>query len=276
MTLATKLAGLRAVMQFDNRWQLLVNRGLFRESLNLYRIRDIEFLEDHRLGDANGARELLTTQMYRPFLERLRKDSSQSAWTVADFGASNAGFPLLLHISGFTLSRVVAVEMNPNIFPRLRFNLEHNVTSLSRGGSPLEMELYNVAIGGARRNVHVSSHGGTGGRILEAPELGGQEAGAPPSGTASVPVWLPEDVLKGRTFDLLKIDIEGAEHEVFSAGKHQCFRRCRYIIMEIHNGVGNPRTILDEMRRIGFASLDPASECEESTAVHAFARMAES
>jgi hypothetical protein len=87
---------------------------------------------------------------------------------------------------------------------------------------------------------------------------------------------LPEDILKGRPFDLLKIDIEGAEHEIFSAGKHQCFRQSRYIIMEIHGGAGNPKTILDEMKRIGFASLDPASNCEESTAVHAFARIAES
>jgi hypothetical protein len=87
---------------------------------------------------------------------------------------------------------------------------------------------------------------------------------------------LPEDILKGRPFDLLKIDIEGAEHEIFSAGKHLCFKECSYVIMEIHGGVGHPRIILDEMKRIGFASLNPTSGTAEDTAVYGFARIAES
>jgi len=130
MSLATKVAGLRAIFRFDNRWPLLFSRGLFGESLNVYRVQDVAFIEDHKLGDANGAREVLTSPMYARFVDELSSRFPRRRWRVADIGASNGGFPLLLHLKGFSLQRIVAVEMNPRICPRLRFNLEHNILTL--------------------------------------------------------------------------------------------------------------------------------------------------
>lgn len=119
----SKFEGLRQVLFFDNRWHLLVSRGLFRESLNFYRVGDVVFLEDHDAGDANGARHVLASNMYRPILRRLNLPPEL---TLVDLGASNGGFPLLLKSMGFTLRRIIAVEMNPATFRRMRFNVEMN------------------------------------------------------------------------------------------------------------------------------------------------------
>jgi hypothetical protein len=96
-----KITGLRQIMQFDNRWQLAVSRALFREPINVYRLGSIVFLEDHSAGDANGARDVLTGSMYRPFLDRL---PLPGRLRLLDLGASNGGFPLLLKAWVLTLS----------------------------------------------------------------------------------------------------------------------------------------------------------------------------
>lgn len=84
MSLQTKINGLKEVWQFDNKIWLTVTKTFFpRETLQIYRYKGLEILVDHAAGDANGAREVLTSQMYRRFLPQIKRGG---AFTVLDLG----------------------------------------------------------------------------------------------------------------------------------------------------------------------------------------------
>src|SRR5438552_1894676 len=121
MKLGNKLVGLRALWRFDNRWQLMINRTFFpRESLLTYKKGDIEFLVDHAAGDHNGTRLCLISDIYTRFLPKMSLGEEIS---VFDLGANGGGFPLMLLLNGKRLSRLVCVEMNPNTYQRLLYNV---------------------------------------------------------------------------------------------------------------------------------------------------------
>jgi hypothetical protein len=58
----------------------------------------MQFLTDHDAGDANGAREVITSGMYRDLLSELDLDGRIN---VLDLGGNNGGFPLLLKAERF-------------------------------------------------------------------------------------------------------------------------------------------------------------------------------
>jgi FkbM family methyltransferase len=215
MSLRNKLRGLKEMWQFENRLPLILTRTLFpRENLHVYRYRGVELLTDLKGGDANGAREVLTSQMYRRFLPQMNLRGELNVF----------GFPLLLATSGLILKKVVSVELNPNTFLRLRFNLERNLTG--------EVVALNQALCGEARDLKIAlGEGSVSDNIYNGGANGGELF-----------------VIEGRTFDDLyetyfgdevvdvcKIDIEGAEFEVFEKPSHQNLARCRYLIMEIHD-----------------------------------------
>ena len=75
MSLKTKWAGLKEIFAFDNRLALIASKLFFpKERLQVYRQNGIQFLSDHDGGDANGAREILTSPMYRSLLDDLKFD----------------------------------------------------------------------------------------------------------------------------------------------------------------------------------------------------------
>jgi len=125
MSLQNKIRGLKEVWAFDNRLWLTLTKTLFRnENLQVYRYKGLDILIDHASGDSNGAREVLTSPMYRRFLSKMTFDGPAN---VLDLGANNGGFPLLLTTSGIELKKVVSVEFNPQTFTRLHFNLTRNL-----------------------------------------------------------------------------------------------------------------------------------------------------
>lgn len=257
MSLRNKLRGLREMWQFENRLPLILTRTLFpRENLHVYRYRGLELLTDLKGGDANGAREVLTSPMYRRFLPQMKL---QGELNVFDIGANNGGFPLLLAASGLLLKKVVSVELNPNTFLRLRFNLERNL--------PGEVVALNEALCGEARQLEIALGEGS---VSDNIYNGGT--------TARDKMF----TIEGRTFDdlygnyfgdevvdICKIDIEGAEFEVFEKPSHQNLSRCRYLIMEIHEGEG--RKTVDLIRRIehlAFARQPQPLDADQS--VHFF------
>lgn len=97
-TLATRLNGLKAVWPFDNRWQLIINRTLFRGTgLAVYKLDGREILVDHRGGDENGTRLCFVSDMYKKYLKVMRLSGPIN---VLDLGANGGGFPLMLVTAG--------------------------------------------------------------------------------------------------------------------------------------------------------------------------------
>ena len=241
MSFQNKLQGIKEIWHFDNRWQLLIARLFFRhELINVYRLKGMNILVDHAAGDANGARETIVSPMYRQFLPRMKLGK---AINVLDIGANNGGFPLMLRANGIALKKLASVEFNPNTFTRLRFNVERNIDCEFIG--------LNAAICGEQRvfELHLGQ-GSVGDSIYQK---------APVNGARLYQI-------KGMTFDeiysssfgedlvdICKIDVEGAEYEIFDSPNHHKLSLCRYLIIEIHDGYEkNPSEVVDKLARLNF------------------------
>jgi FkbM family methyltransferase len=241
---ANKLKGFGQVWSFDNRWHLALQRVFFpRDSLMFYRLGDLEVLVDHAGGDANGAREVLTTRMYTDHLAHIPRDHP---WKVLDFGANNGGFALLLKRLGVALERIVCVELNPRTCIRLRFNLDRNIdapheivnAALCGRSGTLTLDLGEGSVGD---NIYVRYADNARPRVVRA---------------ATFDEIFIEQFGRDAVLDLCKIDIEHAEYEVFASGGHDLVDRCRYLIIEIHPGErGRPEDLVERINGRGFALL---------------------
>ncbi|MFN3386587.1 MAG: FkbM family methyltransferase, partial [Candidatus Thermochlorobacter sp.] len=60
----------------------------------------------------------------------------------------------------------------------------------------------------------------------------------------------------GEKIDVCKMDIEGAEHEIFSMPYHHSLKHVRYLILEIH-GNDNRRkdAVIHALKKLGFKPL---------------------
>jgi FkbM family methyltransferase len=241
MSIKSKVEGIRAIWHFDNRWELLLSRTVFRnDNLNVYRIKGMEILVDHGAGDPNGARYVLVSQMYQHLLGRMKL---QGAINVLDLGANGGGFPLMLRANNIRLGRLVCVEFNPNTFSRMRFNVERNLDC--------EFVGLNAAICGERRPLEIRlGSGDTGDSIYRQPSTGEARA-------YTIDGLTFDDIynasFNGEVIDICKMDVEGAEYEVFATANHDCVSRVRYLIIEIHRIDGqSPADVVAELERLGF------------------------
>ena len=247
MKLRDKLTGLRALWHFDNRWQLIADRLFFKNPLSVYRKGPLEFLIDHDAGDHNGTRLCLISDIYTRFLPKMNLGEEIS---VFDLGANGGGFPLMLLLNGKRLRRLVCVELNPNTFRRLQYNITRNV--------PGEPALINGAVCGEHRQFELSLGRG---------DISDSIYAEPPAGVVA---GKQRHVVQGYTFDELfrahfgsgpvdicKMDIEGAEYEVLASAAHDCLQLCRYLIVELHTTTAEKLQALQrELDAEGFTLLD--------------------
>ncbi len=243
MNIRNKINGIREIMRFDNRWEIIGKR-LFEPNVNeiTYRIGELAILTDHSSGDANGAREVITSKMYRQLLPLLDRTKPLN---VLDIGANNGGFPLLLKLEGFEFNRLAAVEFNPSTFERLKTNIENNFG--------VGYKLLNAGLCGISRILKVDpSLTGTADSIYaQKPSINSVEIEG-----------LTFDEILNRTFededvDICKMDVEGAEFEVFENPGHAGIKRCRSLIIEIHQAPDRPReVVLQKLAELGFEELN--------------------
>ena len=248
INLRNKLIGLRALWPFTNRWQLIFERLFFpNTAVSLYRIGDIEFLIDHAAGDHNGTRLCLISDIYTRFLPKM---DLGEAISVFDLGANGGGFPLMLLLEGKCFQKLVCVEMNPNTFRRLQYNVSRNLRA--------EHTLINGAICGKHRQFHLSLGRGD---ISDSIYRGSDPQ--QPDQTDYVIEGYTFDELYRTNFgnarvDICKMDIEGAEYEVMSSPEHESLRLCRYLLVELHPAAADQ---LERFHRAmddaGFDLADP-------------------
>lgn len=253
MSLSTKINGLKEIWQFDNRWQLIFERLFFsKEKINIYRYKNLEVLIDHSAGDANGAREVLTSPMYRQFLRRMKLDG---ALRVIDLGSNNGGFPLLLKSENLEIEKLVCVELNPKTFSRMRFNIERNLDC--------EFCPLNVALVGESREIEISlGEGSTSDSIYKTTSNANGNV-VKIQGLTFDEIY--HDAFIDEIIDICKIDVEGAEFEVFKFDNYKSLKKCRYVLMEIHNEKDRPRDeVLKKISDIGFIEKDGENKNESN------------
>lgn len=241
MSLTTRIAGLKAMMRFDNKFQIVINRLCFKSNIDIYHYKNCRILVDHEGGDATGVRECLSSDMYRCFLPAMKLEKTLS---VLDCGANGGGFPLLLHTEGYDLGKVVSIEMNPYTYSRLQFNLINN---LSASIHCLNMIIEDKS--GERRFTF--GKGSTGDSLLN-PATQGTEFTI-----SSIDVnSLISNYFGNSSIDIAKIDIEGAEYAVFHGNNHNLLKHCRYILIEIHSVREYSRDeIIEKIRHLNFKLL---------------------
>jgi FkbM family methyltransferase len=257
MSLNTKLGGLRSILRFDNRWQLVIQRLFFwRTPLYVYRTAGMQILIDHPRGDVCGLRECFDTPMYEQFLKHM---NLKPPLNVLDLGAHIGAFALMLQASGRELARLVGVELNPATFSRMQFNIERNLPRT-------ETTLINAGIAG--QSGQASFHFGGGSTSDSLVRQTGPSTNGPVSVERRVNLITVDDALERAgmgqgLIDLCKMDIEGAEYQVFSNPGHSGLSRCRYILIEIHPLEGHgPNEVITALESMGFAQTEGSPDRE--------------
>jgi FkbM family methyltransferase len=144
---------------------------------------------------------------------------------IIDCGA-NIGMSVLYFKSVYPDARVIAYEADPKIFDVLKRNIESNGI---RG-----VELVNKAVGAENGVARFWSQGGDSGRV--AVEADGSKP------LIEVPMIRLRDELVGRDVDLIKMDIEGAEVDVF-VDCAPAMGGVRAVCAEFHSFPGRPQRL---------------------------------
>jgi FkbM family methyltransferase len=254
MSLSSKWAGLKSILHFSNSVQLLANRLFFKNALLLYRYKGMDVLIDHEGGDAGGTRLCLTTDMYKHFLPFM---SLPLRIIVLDLGANGGGFPLMLRAEGMSIRKLVCVEMNPNTWTRLVFNIYRNISC--------KAQCLNLAIGNANKELEVFlGKGSTSDSIYNSPADKREEL---EKHIISISTFdaMYENNFHNEIIDICKIDIEGSEYDLFLNPGHERIKKCRYILMEIHPNTKELETGLnEEIKLLGFEQVSVPKQDSEN------------
>lgn len=221
---------LRAIWEnrkFENAGQLFLDRFFGRATgLTVYRKGDYRILIDHRGEDQYGTRVCLTDGVYDGLLASLQLPRELQ---VLDLGANGGGFPLLLGLLGHRFRRLCCVEMNPNTFLRLNYNVQANVDPtavlLNAAVAPVSGELQRAfGLGSVSEGVD-----------LERPGQGGPRR---------IPLRTFDEIVDLAGFegeiDLAKFDVEGAEYDVLLSPTATSLSRCRHLLIEFHDDTRTP------------------------------------
>lgn len=244
MSLATKLTGVRDVSKFDNWLQLLVWKLFFRsENPGILRLKEIRILANH--GEVGTLYNCLFSDMYASFLKNINVGKNP---VVFDIGGNIGGFILLLLKMNFLPSRIVSVEMNPKTYERLWFNVRRNFEG------PANILLAAVA---GKKSIETLflGHGSSGDNLEDAMNKNDKlKSYLVPFETIDE-IYKKNFLPKWPLIDIIKIDIEGAEYDIFLKSKHyQCLKKCRFLIIEIHktSDIENQKNLLRRITDLGF------------------------
>ena len=247
------------ICAFDNWAEMLVQRIFFRRTqVQVHRLGKIQAVVDHRGADAGSIRTCLCTPMYTQFLDNVQLPRSIS---VLDIGANVGGFTLLLAHRGHHMRKVVCVELNPNTYERLRFNVLTNVGlhchivngALWRSEGTLSVQL---GIGSTSDSIR-----GTG----DTARYGARECTV----RSCTPDSLISEFFSQEAIDICKIDIEGAEDDVLLSENDVAgsLCQCRNILIELHSQHAY-NAVLQRIEGLGFRLV--AKEPGKPLGVHLF------
>ena len=187
-----------------------------------------------RLRDVNGPAEVFGTGEYL----RGSQDSRQPRY-VLDAGAHVGAFTVWA-ASRWPECKIVAIEPNPGVREFLEMNVRRNHLD-----DRVVVRPWALAAGPGLRWLHLDSDSAASGLTASAMK-GDIEVETVGLTTAIASTGFPE-------IDLLKIDIEGAEYEVFDATHPADIRSVGQCVVECHLGEGRSSDeIAARLRIAGF------------------------
>ena len=206
---------------------LLTDRAVRELAWTQSRLRGVERYQERPIRI--GRHDLLVPDVYsflytyqEIFVDEIYRFTSKSdVPSILDVGA-NIGLSALYFKSLYPTAEITAIEADPRIFAYLQRNLETNGAS--------DVRLYNVAAWDAADELWFHSEGADAGRVsVDAEGL-------------RVPSVNLADMLSGQRFDLIKIDIEGAETRVVPAIRG-LLRTADFVFVEYHSLHSEPQAL---------------------------------
>jgi FkbM family methyltransferase len=241
-------------MQFGNWPFLIIQRCCFQTPM-VYRKRNVRFLVDRASGDQHGLTDCVTGDIYSRYFARFTKDRPIR---VLDLGANIGGFGLALILAGFEIEQIVAVEMNLRTHARLAYNLVNNIGS--------KAVLIHAAVCESRRTILVADNDGWVGNSIYNQRLS-------ETATLEVPgVTLDElttSYFPNARVDILKMDIEFAEHEVLFSETCKSIVQYDHLLIEIHEDQHRKKKMLvQRLDELNFEII--AGNGNQGTSVYFF------
>jgi FkbM family methyltransferase len=164
--------------------------------------------------------------------------SNNPAPRILDCGA-NVGLASLFFKRAYPAARVTAIEADPSLFAMLQTNLRANHAA--------DVQTIHAALWTSNGTLAFQCEGSDSGMIGTLP-------GAIDGRSVTVPSLRLRDLLEREAFDLLKLDIEGAEDAVLEDCE-PVLHRVAAMVMDLHEF--DPRTrqaprVLERLTRAGF------------------------
>ena len=237
------------VLKFENSIELLCGLILFKKTSALtYKYKGVTALVDHSYGDQDGVRTCLVPGLYDALFETIGADLTSKPLTILDLGANTGGFPLALKAHNAKIKKGVCVELNPITCSRLSWNLAQN-------GLFEAVEVINGAICGVNEDLTVYLTSGSVGDSIFENSPGDKEVKV--KGCTADTLY-SSHFSENEVIDLCKIDIEGAEYEMFNSGAVQSLKQSRWILMEVHSRDGfDTADIHKHIEELGFEEVKP-------------------
>jgi FkbM family methyltransferase len=165
---------------------------------------------------------------------------------VIDIGANIGVYALWAARRG---AKVIAYEPGPATFPHLEINVA--------GKEITPVHAAVVGRASAEGTVPLYLHDERSTRnTLVGQEIG---TGTPLGRRTDVPAAAIDEVL-AEGCDMLKVDCEGGEFEIFDGVSDAALQRVKRIVLEFHRTVGDPQALIDRLTRAGFEASIVAGE----------------
>ncbi len=228
-----------AIGAVSNWWEFLANRMGLKNSCPVYRFRNGLAIKTREPADTDTIFDIL-----------IRKDYGEAPknGVVIDIGA-NMGSYALFAAWNSPDARVYAFEPDPTNYALMRENIAMN-------GLADRVIVSDVAVTGKRERREFFVHGGPHGSMYRNDNnplwTGSGEA-------IDVECWSLDEVFKKYGIahcDVLKLDCEGSEFEIFEATSEESFKKINRIRMEYHYLPGRTDNVNDLIlffRQKGFA-----------------------
>ena len=162
--------------------------------------------------------------------------SPEGVHVILDCGA-NIGITSLYFASRYSNARIFSIEPDKENFALLKRNT---------AAEPRIIPIHGAIVGRARKSVHLTTSNPAWGNFITEQGEG-----------LEVPALAVEQILELNglsRIDLLKVDIEGAERELFT--NCEFLQRVGFVIIELHDGYHFDQFSAD-VARFGFRALAP-------------------
>lgn len=256
--------GLKDSLRFSNGAELIWQRVARRKSpvVHYEWHKKWHLYCDSRFGDHGSVKEVLGQGVYDTYIRQSARGESLSYVNV---GANVGSFDIAVAGMGLAVPHALTVELNPWTFTRLAFNMAVNQREMVR--------LCNAGIAGESGSIYfVRRKDSVNDSIYSDANKPGAESREMP--LVTIEQALREAGLGDKTFDLLKLDAEGAEYEIVEKSRREVLRKFAHIVMELHVPPKNrdPEKLYAKLAECGFECGDPKWTPAEGLALRFWTR----